>query len=233
MNDVREAIERVGAGFDPPSGGLEDLARRRSRVRLRRRIAAGAFALTIAAGGSVVAVRAFLGSTPRSTTDLSSKIRVAATWPAPLAAPSARAAGRSECPIPSGDGSVVTLSSTSGPAGSSVDVSGNFVNGELWLQLWWNADSDQLGDVPQPPWAPTGPDLQFGPAGPGPVTELASVPGPGATGDCSFSTRFTVPNVEPGTYHVLWASGTANPPSGEDGYALYVFAGPMTFSVTG
>src|ERR1041385_7801321 len=41
-----------------------------------------------------------------------------------------------------------------------------------------------------PAWPPTGPDLQFGPAGPGPVTELASVPGPGPTGYCSFSTRF-------------------------------------------
>jgi len=230
MNDVREAIERVGAGFDPAPGGFEDLARRRGRSRLRRRIAAGAFALTVAAGGSVVAVRAFLVANPR----LPSKIRVAATWPAsPLAASSAAAAGPTECPLPADGDPAVTLSSNSGPAGSSVDVSGNFVNGELWLQLWWNADGDQVGDVAPPPWPPTGPDLQFAPAGPGPVVELASVPGPGATGDCSFRTRFTVPNVEPGTYQVLWASGTANPPSGEDGYALYVFVGPMNFEVTG
>jgi hypothetical protein len=222
-------MDRVAARFDP-RGGLDDLHGRRNRIRAQRRIGTGALALTVAAGGSLLAGRAFFSSTPRP----SSTVKIAATWPATSAATrTAPAAGRSDCPPPSGDSPPhVVFSSHSGLPGSVVEVSGRFENGELWLQLWWNADWDKIPDrVDPPPWPPTGPDLRFGSAGPGPVIELASVAGPAAAGDCTFRSAFTVPDVSAGTYQVLWAIGAANPPLGEKGYALLV--SPTTFEVTG
>src|SRR6266581_9747244 len=133
MNDLREAIERMGMRFDPPGDGLDDLSRRLSRARTRRRITAGALALAVAAGGSLLALQRI----PSSAHGPNSKIRVLATWAA-TATP--KAASSAECPGPSGDSPPPVIpSTTSGPAGSSVDVSGRFDNDELWLQLWWNA----------------------------------------------------------------------------------------------
>jgi hypothetical protein len=59
MNEVREAIERVGARFSPSGDGFDDLSRLRKRARVRRRLMAAALALTVAAGGLILAVRAF------------------------------------------------------------------------------------------------------------------------------------------------------------------------------
>jgi hypothetical protein len=127
----------------------------------------------------------------------------------------------------------VVLSSTSGAAGSSVEVSGMFVTEELWMQLLWNAGEID-GEIAPPPWPPTGPDLPFAPAGPGPVVKLAAIAGPATTGECSFQTQFTVPDVEPGTYQVQWVYGTeahATQPRGEGAFGL--FASVLTFQVTG
>jgi hypothetical protein len=222
MNEVGDAIERIGGRFDPAGVALDDLARRRSRMRTRRRVTAGAFALAVTAAGSSLVVQAFLASTPQPP----SKVRVAATWPATRAAV---IAAETNCPTPTGDSPPpVSLSSTSGPAGSVVDVSGTFRTGDLFLQLWWNADPERIPEsVDPPPWPPTGPDLRFEPARSGPVVELASVAGPGEPGDCSFRTRFTVPNVDPGTYQVLWAFGAVSAPPG---YGLFTSA--YTFEVT-
>jgi len=231
MNGLREAIDRVGMRFDPPDGGFEDLSRRRKRARVRRRLTAGALALTLAAGGAFLAVRAF----PASTRKPYSKIKVLATWaPASAATPTAAAPSAPTCPTPSGDSPPpVVLSSTSGAAGSSIGVSGTFWNEELFMQLWWNA-GEIAGDIAPPPWPPTGPDLQFAPAGPGPVVNLASIAGPASTGDCSFETQFTVPDVEPGTYEVQWVFGGeahVTQPQGEGGF--YTFTSVLTFEVTG
>jgi hypothetical protein len=229
MNDLREAIERVGARFDPGSG-LEDLVTRRRRVRTRRRIVAGASALAIAAGGTLIAVRAFSASSPGPP----GTIRIAATWsPSPSGSASAGAAAVPSCPTPPGDDpGQVALSRSSGPAGSSVEVSGSFLTGQSFLQLWWNADEDTFPDqVGPPPWPPTGPDLTFGPEGPGPAVELAAVAGPGETGDCSFRTEITIPDAPPGTYAVESVFGGPSAPEGGSGY-FFVY-GPLTFEVTG
>jgi hypothetical protein len=219
MNDVREAIERVGAHYETRGRGFDDLARRRNRISARRRIRAGGLALMIAAGGSLLAARAFVASTPAPP-----KVRLPATLPATGAVQAAE----TNCPTPSGDSPTpVVLSSSSGSPGSRVGVSGTFLSGDLFLQLWWNADGDRIPDkVAAPPWPPTGPDLRFEPAGSGPVVELASVAGP-LTADCSFRTRFTVPDVRPGTYQVLWALGAVNAPPG---YGL--LTSTVTFEVT-
>jgi hypothetical protein len=230
MNEVREAIDRVGSRFDPPGDGWGDLSRRRRGARTRRRITVGALALAIAAGGSLLAVRAFPASTPETR----SKLKVAATWPAAFAAtPTAARATEPECPTPNGDSPPqVILSSASGTAGSSIEVSGTFQTHQLWLQLWWNADEDGIGrKVDPPPWPPTGPELQSGPAGPGPVVEVASVAGPAVTGDCSFQTQFTVPDVGPGTYQLLWVIGMVALPESSNAYAM--FTSPIEFQVTG
>jgi hypothetical protein len=230
MNDVREAIDRVGTRFDPPGSGFDDLSRRRTRARIRRRLTIGALALTVAAGGSLLTVLAFPASTPRAP----SKVKVLATWAPSAATPGAAALSGTNCPTPSGDDPPpVVLSSDSGAAGSSVEVSGRFWTEELWMQLVWNA-GEIGGQIDPPPWPPTGPDLPFAPAGPGPVVKLAAVAGPATTGECSFQTRFTVPDVEPGTYRVQWVYGAeahATEPQGEGGFAL--FARALTFQVTG
>jgi hypothetical protein len=225
MNDVREAIERIGEQFNPPDQGLEDLSRRRNRARARRRIAAGAFALAVAAGGSLLAVRAFLAPTPGSHPNTN----VATTPPFSSPATSTASASGPDCPAPSGDSRPqVVLSSTSGPAGSSVEVSGRFDTGQRWLQLWWNAVDEMPERLAPPPWPPTGPDLPLTPAGPGPVVKLASVAGPATVDGCSFHTEFTVPDVDPGTYQVLWVSGVVNSSPG-----YWLFDSPVTFEVTG
>ncbi len=232
MNEVRAVIERVGERFDPPDGGFDDLSHRRNRARTRRRIAVGALALTVAAGGSLLAARAFPTSTPRPF----SKIRVLATWPATShPTPTAAAASAPTCPTPSGDSPPpVVLSSTSGTAGSSIEVTGVFPSEDLWMQLWWNA-GEIAGDIAPPPWPPTGPDLQFAPAGPGPVAKLAAIPGPATTGECSFQTKFTVPEVEPGSYQVQWVFGAEahGTELRDEGGLFGLLASVLTFQVTG
>jgi hypothetical protein len=220
MNDVRDAIERIGEAFDPRNGGFEDLARRRKRLRARHRVVAGALAAIVAVGGTLLTVRAFSATNPTPTPTID---------PA-TSGPTTKTS--TACPGPPKDGSpIVTFSSTSGPAGSSVEVSGRFQTGERWLQVWWNADE---GTIPTrlspPPWPATGPELRFGPTSKGPVLQVAAVAGPGSKPDCSFRTAFTVPDVEPGTYEVLRVSGIVNPPS-DEAYAL--LSGPITFEVTG
>jgi hypothetical protein len=229
MTDVRETIDRIGSRFEPPDGGWEELSRRRTRARIRRRIRAGALAVVVAVLGSVVAVRALWSEAPSTRR----QPVLVATFPAVAAtASSSGSSGSVTCPTPTGDSPApVTLSSSSGSAGSTVNVSGRFVNDEAWLQLWWNADPQHAPDhIAPPPWPPTGPQLAFPAAGPGPVLELGSVEGPESTGECTFTTRFTVPDVPPGTYQVLWASGFGAQPEGGGAFAL--FASSMDFEVT-
>src|SRR5207302_6761183 len=104
-------------------------------------------------------------------------------------------AAPAQCATPSGNSPPpMVLSAASGAAGTSVGVSGVFQTGQLWFQLLWNANADGIpSHVQPPPWRPSGPHLNFAPAGPGPVVAVASVPGPGAGGTCSWHTRFTVP----------------------------------------
>jgi hypothetical protein len=221
MNELREAIERITGRLDL-AAGFDDLPRRRDRTRARRRVAAGVTALAIAGAGSVLVVRAFPGGggvpVPLPTI-------VAVTWPASASAtvsPTSTAPPVTKCPTPSGDDRAWALSSTSGQAGSSVDVSGTFQNGQFWVQLWWNADGDEVADkVGPPPWPPTGPDLRVGPAGPGPVVELAAVAGPASGGECSFHTRFTVPDVDSGIYQLVFVIGGTSAPPGDGGYAVF------------
>jgi hypothetical protein len=138
-------------------------------------------------------------------------------------------AAETTCPRPSGDDpSPVILSSSSGSAGSSVDVSGTFSKGTVFLQLWWNADGERLpATLAPPPWPPSGPDIRFEAGTPGPVVKFAAVAGPDSTGDCSYETRFTVPDVEAGTYELLWVLGAVN---ASPGYAL--FTSEVPFEVT-
>jgi hypothetical protein len=232
MNGVRNAIDRIAAGFDPQSDGLEDLSRRRRRDRVRRRVAAGTIALAVAAGGALLLFVTFPDSKARTRPE----VQVLATWPASsMSTPSpATSSSPVACPRPSGDSPPpVVLSSTSGAAGSSIDVSGRFWNSELWMQLLWNAGALD-GDVSPPPWPATGPDLPSAPAASGPVLTLAKIEGPASTGACSFHTSFTVPDVEPGTYLLRWVSGdtggSTGPSRGDDVY--YLFSGVLTFRVT-
>jgi hypothetical protein len=231
MNDVRDSVDRIAERFDPPRGGLEDLSRRKSRTRVRRRIVAGALAVAVAAGGSLLVVGSFSGSEPRTH----SRVEVLATWAAASTPAPAQASSPATCPAPSGDSPPpVALSSTSGAAGSSIDVTGTFASSELlWMQLLWNA-GELDGDIAPPPWPRTGPDLPFAPAGPGPVVKLAAIAGPATTGECSFHTSFTVPDAEPGTYQLRWFFGglghSTEPSHPRNVYALY--ASGLTFQVT-
>jgi hypothetical protein len=223
VNEIRDVIDRVGASFDSGGASLENLNRRRNRIRARKRIRAGGLALLIAGCGSLLAARAFLVSSPEPITSVS----VAATG---QESGTTATTAETTCPTPSGDSPPpVVFSSVSGPVGSSVEVTGTFQTHFAFLQLWWNADENKVpAHVAPPPWPPTGPDIGFKPAASGPVVELASVAGPGSTGDCVFKTTITVPPVEPGTYDVLWTFGAD---SASPGYSL--FTGVLAFEVTG
>jgi streptogramin lyase len=59
MSELRETLEREGERFVLSPGGLERLHRRRRRRLRTRRLGAGVLALTLAAGGTLFAVRAF------------------------------------------------------------------------------------------------------------------------------------------------------------------------------
>jgi hypothetical protein len=241
MNDLRDAVDRVGAQFDPGEAGFDELTRRRTRSRVRRRILAGALALTVMGGGSLLLVRVF----PSSPWPPAPELKVIASWAVGTLAQPTPGSARVECPTPSGDSSPpVVLSSTSGAAGSSIELTGTFWDDGLWMQLWWNAG--EIADkIPMPPWPPTGPDLQFDPAGPGPVRKLAAIAPASETGECSFETKLTVPDVQPGTYHVQWLFGGAGGPrsphassyviSPSDHHATFamVWSSVLTFRVTG
>jgi hypothetical protein len=234
MNEVGEAIERITERFDP-ARGFDDLSRRRDRTRTKRRVVAGGLALTIAAAGSLLAVRAFPSGARPPTPP---RTIIVVTRPASASATISTistAGATTDCPAPSDEDRAWALSSTSGTVGSSVDVSGTFQSGEFWVQLWWNADGDAIADqVGPPPWPPTGPDLRPGPAGSGPVVELAEVAGPASGGECSFHTRFVVPDVEPGTYQLVFVMGGMSEPPGEGGYAVFQSSpGSVTFEVSG
>lgn len=82
MNDVREAINRIGELFDPPTVGLGDLARCRDRARARRRVTAACLALVITSAGLVLTARAFWAQ----TREPAPRVRLAASWPAPRSA---------------------------------------------------------------------------------------------------------------------------------------------------
>jgi hypothetical protein len=233
MNDLRETIERITAGLEPASG-CDALSTRRNRSRTRRRFMAGALALMVATGGSLLAVRAL----PRRTPATSSQAIVVATWPTASATTSGGSivTARTDCPTPSGDDRAWALSSTSGAAGSSVEVSGTFWEGVYWVQLWWNADGEAVADaVGPPPWPPTGPRLEVPPAGPGPVVEVVSVAGPASGGDCAYRASFIVPDVDRGTYQLVFVMGALTEPQGEGGgYAVLQSAsGSVTFDVSG
>jgi hypothetical protein len=64
------------------------------------------------------------------------------------------------------------------------------------------------------------------------MTQLAAVPGPASTGSCSFTTSFTVPDVPPGSYHVMWAFG-ARASSTKDEPSFALFTSRLTFEVAG
>lgn len=183
-------------------------------------------ALAVAAGGAVFAARAFIGATPGPHPP--TNVAAASASSTPATSTTTAAVGVSDCATPSGDSPpAVVLSSTWGPAGSSVEVSGTFQTGDRWLQLWWNAADDMPDQLDTPPWPPTGPDLRLHPAGPGPLVKLAAVAGPATTGECSFRTQFRVPDVDPGTYQVVWVIGATNSPP-----AYSLFDSPATFEVT-
>jgi hypothetical protein len=225
MNDLRDAIERTGAMFDPPDG-LDDLRRRGAVRRARRRGTAGALAIAVATGGAIFALRAL----PSSPSGPHPRSKLLATWaPAASVTPASEASTGTTCPMPSSDDNApMVLSSTSGPPGSTIDVTGTFPTDGLWMQLWWNA-GEPADAIESPPWPPTGPDLNLGPAGPGPAVNLVSLAGPATTGECSFRATFTVPSVEPGTYRILWFFGVA----GEPHYSFAIWGNQLTFHVTG
>src|SRR5205823_11099297 len=99
VNDVKDAIDRIGQRFDPPPDGLARLTRRRHRVDTRRRITAGALALTVGVGGSILAARAFLGS----STGHANRVRIVTVPAASGASPTPATVGGPPCPRPSGD----------------------------------------------------------------------------------------------------------------------------------
>jgi streptogramin lyase len=65
MSSYRDALERAGARFRLPPDALERLHRRREQRQRNRRVASGALALLIAAGGTWVAVGALRGIRPQ------------------------------------------------------------------------------------------------------------------------------------------------------------------------
>jgi hypothetical protein len=231
MNELRDAIDRTGAMFEPPDDGLDDLRRRSELRRARRRVTAGTLAVAVATGGAIFALRTL----PSSPSGPHPRGSVLATWaPAASTTPAPEASKGITCPTLSPDDQApLLLSSTSGAPGSTIDVTGRFPIGGLWMQLWWNA-GDPADTLDSPPWPPTGPDLHLGPAGPGPVVNLASVAGPATTGECSILARFIVPSVEPGTYKILWLFGAAADSSSQhpdDAFAIW--GNQLTFQVTG
>jgi hypothetical protein len=109
-----------------------------------------------------------------------------------------------DCPVERAD---VTAVPRSGAPGSTVGVSGPlyYLNqeGEVWvpeheqIQAWWNLEPDDYARVATAGvQAATGGAAEPVPEG----IELVGADDP--DGACSFALRFTVPNVEPGTYPV-------------------------------
>jgi hypothetical protein len=109
-----------------------------------------------------------------------------------------------DCPVERAD---VTAVPRSGAPGSTVGVSGPlyYLNqeGEVWapeheqIQAWWNLDPEDYARA-----APAGVEAANGGV-PAPLPGgIALVGSDNPEGACAFDLRFTVPDVEPGTYPV-------------------------------
>ena len=109
-----------------------------------------------------------------------------------------------------------SLTPSSGPAGSSVQVSGPrplynydesppFDSSPLTFEVWWNVTPDQWERL-LPSW--TGPSPS--PTGPGNVVLVGEVT---TEPVCEFQLQFTVPDVPPGSYPIvvmeIWDGGGA------------------------
>lgn len=115
------------------------------------------------------------------------------------------------------DGYGTEIYPRNGPAGSVVAFSGTTLRGEdgKWapsdrLEAWWNADApaNASGGTPSRE---------------GPVMRLVRVDD---MERCSFETKFTVPDVEPGRYRITVFVWNAPP---AEGYGIFI---PHYFTVT-
>jgi hypothetical protein len=201
--------------------------REKEPVRRRPRLLGLAVAAAVVGGGAAAAWAAFQDSAHAHGPRIVRASNVALTVPATTAA--------TNCPARYGDGVYDTgLSTTSGPPGSTVTVSGalpvtseggsNVGQTATEVDVYWNLNFDKwwsvLGNSPSPLASVAGSPVQL--LGTQDVAKL-----------CTYQVQVRIPSVPAGTYpiEVLYQAPGSEAPSG-GGTAFASFA-PTNFQVTG
>jgi Tol biopolymer transport system component len=194
--DIVVTAEATPWGYNPdkgpyPPGSLDHLDLSQANVRgANSEEPPGSYAV-YQIDGSYTLVRVYFGSS--SPTD--SEIQQAQTELDSLQVPPV-------CPVPSKGGLGAAASTTEGAPGDTVTLTGPMpfqrfdgsymTDGRTGMVAWWNAGPKT--------WEHIGLSMtsNASPAGAGPVVRV----GEGGIGACSFSIRFTVPDVPPGEYPI-------------------------------
>jgi hypothetical protein len=226
MKDLKQTLEDLAERFEPPSDGFARYLRKHEQRRQQRqRLLAVTLSALVLAAGAIAGVEAFSGKTQTAFAGIRS-FKAAATY--------STTATQQECPAlsktpdnPNPYGSV--LSTASGPAGSTVTISGHlpvldeagsYVGpGNPDISAYWNLDFDHWTSIL------TSPDSPSASVAESPVEHLGTYH---VTGGCDFQMQVTVPSVPPGTYPIVllyWYGGSGD---GSGGSANL----PVNFHVT-
>ena len=216
MTDLRNTFEDLAERFEPPSDGFPRFLRRYQERRQRRhRLTIFTLSLLVMAAALVAAVEAGRGN-------------ASAGRPIALQPPPASRTAAPDCSVPTGSGVFDThLSSSSGPAGSTVTVSGmlpvvsedgrDVGQNSTAVLVYWNLDFDHWPSIasPSPATAVSGT----------PVQQLGTQ---NVANSCTYQVQVTIPSVPAGTYpiEVLYEG-----PDTSGGWSGASF-GPVNYQVT-
>jgi hypothetical protein len=194
MRDLKQVLEGLADKFEQPSDDFPDYLRRHKlRRRRQQRVAVlTTLSILVVAVASMGALEALHRSTPKASRSANAAATFSTTATQPL------------CPVLGPPGDVPSLSSSSGPAGSTVTISGPLPdsNGRVYLgpgspdlTVYWNLNPDDWESVYQSPNSPTASVAGT------PVQYLGTQH---FTGACNFQMQIQIPSgAAPGTYPIV------------------------------
>lgn len=214
MKDLRQTLEDLGDRFEPPRVGFADYLRRGEKRRQHRQhLLVFTLSTLVLAAGAVAAVEAFNGTTQKALAGIPS-FKAAATVSTTDTQHKCPALSRTDNNDDSTNPYIPVLSPSSGPAGSTVTISGplpvvdeagTYVGpGNPNISVYWNLDLDHWTSILTSPNSPTASVTGS------PVQHLGTQQVTG--GACNFQIQVTIPSVAPGTYPIQllgeWSGAT-------------------------
>lgn len=217
MNDTKQVLEDMAERFDPPTadGFARCLRLHHERRQRRQRLTILTLSLLVVAAGLLAAVEAGRGN-------------ASVGRPIALQPPPSSSTTSPKCPVPKGEGVFNThLSNSSGPAGSTVTVSGTLPvvsedgndvgQNSTAVVVYWNLDFDHWPSIssPSPMTAVSGT----------PVQQLGTQ---NVANSCTYQVQVTIPSVPAGAYPIEVLYEGPDPSGGWSGASF----GPVNYQVT-